>query len=60
MNIHLLSNNLGLFLLRAVNLYESIKYSFSLLLIFKPVLTYMNSFCLELYIVLLVLLLTLY
>lgn len=57
MNIHLLSNNLGLFLLRAANLCESIQYSFSLLLVFKPVLICMNSFCLELNIVLLLLLL---
>lgn len=57
MNIHLLSNNLGLFLLRAANLYESIQYSFSLLLVFQPVLICMNSFCLELYIVLVLLLL---
>lgn len=60
MNIHLLSNNLELFLLRAAHLYESIQYFFSLLLVFKPVLTCMKNFCLELYIVLLLLLLTLY
>lgn len=59
MNIHLLSNNLGLFLLRAANLCESIQYSFSLLLVFKPALICMNSFCLELNIVLLLLLLLL-
>lgn len=58
MNIHLLSNNLGLFLLKAANLCESIQYSFSLLLVFKPVLICMNSFWLELNILLLLLLLT--